>query len=308
MTTGTARKPVGIPTVQLKSDWVTYLHALRARELDIAFDGCPSKAFATGLEIGAGDAFQAHLLTRYVSRLVSTDYYPDILANQSTEALRFKVCDAEALEQHFGPAEFELIFSSNVLEHIVDPQRALRACYNVLAGDGILIHVLPTPFWKLCHVLFHTPNLAIQVVERLTGRGGFGWLWRKLTGRVASLSDRPRDSNPKTIRAPRRLWARVLLPEPHGISRTNRAEFAAFSRVRWEGEFRRAGFEVVDVRKGPVASGYGFGLDGVRNVVERLGLSSESIYILAKPGASRRLRRHFEAGRVVKWSRNFDAR
>ena len=40
-----------------------------------------------------------------------------------------------------------------------------------------------------------------------------------------------------------------------------------------------AGFQVVKVVKGPVASGYGFGFDGLRSFLEKLGFCSEYMFV-----------------------------
>lgn len=275
-----------------RPDWLPYLHAIRARELEIVFSACPPAAFATGLEIGGGDGFQAALLTRYVARLVSTDYYPDILENANTERVRFMVCDAETLDQKFQARQFELVFSSNVLEHVPNAGRVLRACFRVLADDGIAVHIVPTVFWKVCHVALHVPNLCFKLVERLTEKGGFAWAARQFTGTRDTSLDR--SNNPKTASLSRPLWKRLVMPEPHGVSETNRAEFTAFSRARWESEFARAGFEIVSIRRGPVTSGYGFGLNWLRALLGRLGLTSEWVCVLAKPGGAPRLRQFMQ--------------
>ena len=88
--------------------------------------------------------------------------------------------------------------------------------------------------------------------------------------------------------------ARIFIKRPHGVSRTNLKEFYAFSRRRWLGEFDRAGFEVIAISKGPAASGYAFGLNRVRRVIEALGLSSEDIYFVKKAAAKCAYERYFQ--------------
>ena len=60
--------------MRLHTEWLSYLRALRRREVELAFRWCPPGVFANALELGAGDGYQASLLARYASRLVSTDY------------------------------------------------------------------------------------------------------------------------------------------------------------------------------------------------------------------------------------------
>jgi hypothetical protein len=72
------------------------------------------------------------------------------------------------------------------------------------------------------------------------------------------------------------------VPEPHGVSESNIDEFYAFSKHRWRKEFEKANLELVKILKGPVASGWGFGLDPIGNFLERIGVTSEYIYVAIK--------------------------
>jgi SAM-dependent methyltransferase len=273
--------------VRLKADWLPLLHRFRRREIEIAFAGCPEKAFATGLELGAGDGFQSRLLTRWVSGLVSTDFDPGVLDNPPDAAITWAVCDAEEVDRVFAGRRFDLVFSSNLLEHLPDPARALRAMHAVLADDGVAIHVVPGPFWKTTHLLLHVPNRCALILERLMRPGAIGAVGRKLRGtEPEAVNAPPRDNNPKTARVRRGAVARFLWPVPHGVSRGNLGEFLAFRRSRWKREIRAAGFDLIAVRKGPVASGYGFGFDRTRRALEALGLASEFVYVARKRGAS----------------------
>ena len=272
--------------MRLKADWLPFLHRFRRREIEVVFAGCPEKTFATGLELGAGDGFQSRLLARWVSRLVSTDYDPGVLSNAPDAAITYAVCDAEEIDRVFPGRRFDLVYSSNLLEHLPDPGRALRAMCAALADDGITIHVVPGPFWKTTHLLLHAPNRAALTLERLSQPGALAAIRRKLRGEPGPVREAARDNNPKTARKQRGAIGRFLVPEPHGVSRSNLKEFSDFSRARWTREIQQAGFELVAIRKGPVASGYGFGLDVARSVLEAAGVASEYIYVARKRGAA----------------------
>ena len=259
----------------------------RRREIDLIFSKCPEKSFQTGLELGAGDGFQSTLLTKYVSKLTSTDYDPGILKRASSESVEYRVCDAEEADKLFGKGQFDLVFSSNLLEHLPNPGRALVAIGEVLKDDGITIHVMPSPFWKLCHLLLYVPNKCVVVLEKITEKGGLGEMLRRMTRRAKGLSNdysEGFENNPKIQRAPRSFVHRLLIPEPHGVSSGSVDEFYAFSESRWRKEFEKADLELVKIIKGPVSSGYGFGLYFVRSVLERFGFASEYIYLAVKNG------------------------
>jgi SAM-dependent methyltransferase len=279
--------------MRLRADWTTYLHSLRAREFDRIFGRLPAKAFTSVLELGAGDGFQARLLSRYAVRVVSTDYYRPPVADG--EGVVYRACDAERLTEEFEAGEFDLIYSSNMLEHVPQPQVVLRGIAQILANDGITIHVMPNRLWKLSHLALHWPNLILSVAERAMTRTRIGKLGSE--GRV--LSPETRHSNNPKLDRHRRARLRRWMLDPHGVSRTNLTEFVAFGRGRWRDEFERAGFEVVAVLKGPLASGYGFGLDRLRALGETIGLASEFVYVARKAGShSRHAADFLKAGRT----------
>jgi SAM-dependent methyltransferase len=274
--------------VRIKAEWLSWRRNYRKRELNLIFSECPKKLFQTGLELGAGDGFQSTLLTKYVSKLICTDFNPDRLKRESSESIEHRICDAEEVGEIFGRRQFDLVYSSNLLEHLPNPDRALSGICEVLKDDGITIHVMPSPFWKLCHLLLHIPNLCAIVLEKTTEKGGLTWMLRKIRESTYN-SERNRDelgfeNNPKIQRNPRSFIHRLLAPEPHGVSDSNIKEFYAFSKSRWKKEFEEANLDLVKIIKGPVASAYGFGFDRIRSVLERLGFTSEYIYILVRNG------------------------
>ena len=217
---------------------------------------CPPKAFRRGLELGAGDAFQSSLLAHYVDFLVVTDFSDQILEHEDTPQRVHRVCDAEQVDEAFAAGEFDLVFSSNMMEHAPRPQRVL-AGGRVLSDDGIAIHVMPSPFWKAWHMLgFHVDAVLTRLERYSTGR------LPKLGGHWSVPLD---GNNHKLLeeRSHGRL-RRLLWPIPHGVSRGNWEEFLVFRRKSWQAVLEGAGFELVSTLRGPVSSGYGFGLDRVR--------------------------------------------
>ncbi len=289
-------------SVGLKADWQPYLRKLRTREIDLIFRDCPHDAFSCGLELGAGDGFQSTLLAPYACRLFATDYRPLITASggggptrvADAEDMRGRVtfmrCDAEQVDRAFPPKSFDLVFSSNMLEHLPDPERALQGIHNVLKDEGIAIHVVPSPFWKLSQLVGFYPNAVVRRLERRGRRASSG------TGDEAAASPPEWDNNPKVAGRKRPYLARLLWPAAHGASGNNLREFVLFSQRYWRRQFENAGFGVARVLRGPVSSGYGFGLDRVRYGLERLGLASETIYVTVKaayPAEQASLLRYF---------------
>ena len=42
-----------------------------------------------------------------------------------------------------------LVSSSNMLEHIPDVNKCLRECQHVLKNDGLMLHTMPSRYWKV---------------------------------------------------------------------------------------------------------------------------------------------------------------
>lgn len=252
--------------VKIRTNWFQYLYKYKQREVDIVFSKCPEKLFHTMLELGAGDGFQSTLLTRYASRLISTDLDPSILKNKNSEALQYRICDAEEIDKAFNKGEFDVVFSSNLLEHLNYPGRTLTGVYDLLKDNGITIHIVPNPFWKFCSLLFRLPYIYMLFLEKITQN--------ELNKKAPESKTKPKTHKP--------FLYRLLVPNPHGASESNIREFYLFSKSRWKKQFEKANLELINIIKGPVASGYGFGIDSIKNILERLGFFPNIYTLLLK--------------------------
>ena len=281
--------------MKLRPDWQSYLRTLRRRELEAIFRGCPPGCFVRGLELGAGDGFQSTLLTQYAASLVVTDYYPGILQQTDTATITHQVCDAEHVGETFSPGEFDLIFSSNMLEHLPRVREALAGMHGVLRDEGIAIHVMPSPFWKLCQMVGFYPNFVMARLERYSAAACPPAGVQRRDWRTAQ------PARPAPGTTTRRSRAGVTATcagccgrSPHGAAGSNLEEFRSFRPAHWRAQFAAAGFTVAHwCCLPPMSSGYGFGLDPVRTLLERVGLASEYAYVVHKTGHSSPYLAHF---------------
>src|SRR2546430_10141753 len=90
-------------------------------------------------------------------------------------------CDAENVARYFAAEMFDLVFSSNLLEHLSSPSAALRGIHEVLRDEGITLHVMPNPLWKLLDFTFFYADVLRQLVRRLRHGGSRNEADRKST-------------------------------------------------------------------------------------------------------------------------------
>lgn len=276
--------------MKIKAEWTSYLHKVRKRELNLILQKFPSKKiFETALEIGAGDGFQSNILSKYSKHLISTDYNAERLKKNNAKNKECKICDAEIIDTYFKERQFDFIFSSNLLEHLPHPEKALKAIHKTLKDNGLTIHVTPNPFWKFCQILLFYPNLFLTKIEELSQANSLSeliftkLLRKKKETQKGELSKKEIGNNPKMVTQKNySLFRRLLWPIPHGAYENNIIEFFAWRRKRWLAEFDKAGFNIIKIIKGPVCSGYGFNLDKIRASLEKISLSSEYIYVAEK--------------------------
>lgn len=274
--------------MRLKADPLECLHDLKRREIGRVFADCPKQYFRKGLELGAGDGYASTLLAEYVQELICTDLNPRRLTCTDAANVSFRILDAEAVGERFPAGEFDLVFSSSLLEHLPDSRRALRGIHEILRDDGISIHLMPNRLWKVATVLLYMPNRLITTVEKLFARA--------VPSAAGSRRARQRPYGGNNLKLARRrqfFLAKPFLPRPHGVSSNTVAEFLAFGKTRWRHEFEAAGFHVLAIRKVAFSSGYHFGYPRVVALMEKLGLHTVVAFVVCKRGSSPRAVRYF---------------
>jgi SAM-dependent methyltransferase len=255
--------------MNFKADWVTHLHQFRRRELSMVFNEFDGKIFKSGLELGAGDGFQSKLLVQHIKSLISTDLNEDRLPKESDYPdIQYRVMDAEMIGESFDKESFDIVYSSNLMEHLPKVENCFLGIHKVLKDDGVAIHIMPSPGWRFFSTVLHIPNKIANFLS-------------KMTSNKKSTTSKQKGNNLKVDRNKNR-WVDHFIPKPHGISPNSFIEFFAFRKSYWLKKFEETGFDVIDVKKGPVSSGYGFGMDRVRKMLETCGVATEYIYYTKK--------------------------
>ncbi len=139
-------------------------------------------------------------------------------------------------DQQFPDGHFDVVYSSQVLEHLARPKADLRELWRVLRPGGVLYlnvpnyHRLPVMFhmddfvldMPMAHVNYFTPRSLGRLAEecgfrvlRVTTYGGLKWenlLGRSITSEVVDAVNAPTQAPPPTSVRRRSLPARLLAP------------------------------------------------------------------------------------------------
>ena len=142
---------------------IDFLHQIRAAEAEVILKRFP--AGARVLEIGAGTGQQAQEIRRRGFDIEAIEI-PDSNYNQDR---LFPITDYDGRHIPFPDASFDVVFSSNVLEHV----RALPVLHaeiqRVMRPGAICVHVLPTHAWRFWTMLAAFPcgvQKALALVTR----------------------------------------------------------------------------------------------------------------------------------------------
>lgn len=253
------------------------------------FASVPPRALGDMLEIGSGDGFLAALLAPLGKSLLTTEYAPGE-ASHGRDLPRLR-CSVTALP--FADATFDFIFSSSVLEHVREREAAMAELRRCLRPDGMMIHVMPSPTWKLLQLAFYYPHIALSGIELIGAPRQLPAAAPAATTAAAPAATRAvapaatteqwRDKGAKPS-----WWVelkRGVFPQVHGEYNGHFRELLGFRAKAWAKTFQQAGFEVRGRLRLPLCSGYGFGLERLRRAGERCGLGAHNAFIVTHPGA-----------------------
>jgi SAM-dependent methyltransferase len=138
-----------------------HLDALRRCEIGRVLSLVPSPRGRL-LEIGAAGGFQAALLAAHFDRVDAVDLPRSIPG----DALAHPVQPYDGRRLPFPDRSFDVVFSSNVLEHIAHVEAFQAEIRRVLKPGGRAVHVLPSASWRLWTILTHYLDLPARVVAR----------------------------------------------------------------------------------------------------------------------------------------------
>jgi SAM-dependent methyltransferase len=242
-------------------------HFLRLRDLRQIFSEVPVDQGWRVLELGAGDGVQTQALREIFTEVVPMDIAP----RGNVKGLII----ADASDLPFEDSSFDLVFSSNVLEHIKDIDKALAEMKRVLVPGGIMIHSMPTAVWKVTQLVIGPVVLAFK-------------LFRLLAPGVSRVPARSRaDSHVSPhgaagISRPllRRIY-RQFVPTVHGVAGNHVSEFFRFRPKWWLQKFNVAKIDCY--RSSPLFLHSGFDMLPyrfleLRDRLSKLGFASVRVF------------------------------
>ncbi|MGH9398504.1 MAG: class I SAM-dependent methyltransferase [Terriglobia bacterium] len=251
--------------------WTRWLHEVRRAEFDGVIRHIPIGPDSTVLDIGCGDGFQLDLLRERFTRVFAID--PQHVPGRR-EGFAFSF--AEALP--FADRTFDLVFSSNVFEHLADRRLGMEEIARVLRPGGYVAHVVPSRFWKATSVLLNPVGYPLRVAEK----------WRAMR-HAECENPAPGQRGLDEVRPPGilQVLSRWVDPPIHGTYTSHVMEYQSYARKRWLKTFTHP--QLLPVLDEPLVCATQFGFLRFRFVtlrawLARHGLGSTRGFVMRKTG------------------------
>lgn len=185
------------------------------------------------LEVGAGTGWQAKKLAEHGFSVEAID----IEKSDYLEHRIWPVLNYDGKNIPFPDNYFDVVFSSNVLEHIPPQEDFQTEIKRVLKADGIAIHVLPSGSWRFwtnkTHYLFILKTVLKKLLSIITITTG------------SNQKDGAVRKNPEVVKRVRRIEfiKQAFFPSRHGEVGNFISEIYWFSRFRWNKFFKNSGWK-----------------------------------------------------------------
>ena len=144
-------------TQSTKATGVSVIDAIRTAEIEYLINLIPVGARV--LEVGAGAGVQALHMSERGFDVAAID----IPGSNYADARVFPIVEYDGMSFPFADGVFDVVYTSNLLEHVIDLQAMHHEIRRVLVPDGKVLHVVPTHAWRLWTTLtevagFHRPK------------------------------------------------------------------------------------------------------------------------------------------------------
>jgi SAM-dependent methyltransferase len=206
-------------------------HAMRTYELELATPLLP--AGARVLELGAGDGWQASQLSERGFAVTALD----VGGSTNRRPQYFPVMEYDGTTLPFPDNSFDAVYSSNVMEHVVEFDKVQSELARVLTPGGIAVHCVPSATWRFWTTLGQPVRVVRRTLNHVSRR-------------------QPRENSPtsghhpgqRSNRSLHRLLRMAGLPRRHGEHGNLLTEHYLFSKWHWRHRFRKTGWEIESER------------------------------------------------------------
>lgn len=154
------------------------------KRVSVFFDECLRAEDLRGkklLDAGCGTGWFSKKAVERGATVTSMDLGENLLAEVA------KKCNSERvvgsiLEMPFEDNTFDYVISSEVIEHVPEPYKAIREIYRVLKPGGVMVLSTPNKFWKW--TLWIANTFKLRPYQGLENWSSYSTLKRevKLTG------------------------------------------------------------------------------------------------------------------------------
>lgn len=211
------------------ADFLETIRLVELRQIE-AILGARVPGDARILEIGAGTGWQSRELAERGYQVFAID----IPTSNHGKGRIWPIIDFDGRHIPFANAGFDVVYSSNVLEHVEDIATLNAEMARVLRPGGYAIHYVPTSAWRAWSLLAFYPALFLDAWGRMRGR-----LFPE-KGRIAETAGA---HAPPSAPFARKLVRRIL-PHAHGAQGTYWTELARFKRGSWDRLFTESGWSI----------------------------------------------------------------
>ncbi len=207
-----------------------FLHVIREYEYKEIVKNFPIGSEI--LEIGGGTGYQAKRLQDDGFSIKSID----IPSSNYADDKEFEVVAYDGKNIPFPDNSFDVVFSSNVLEHVADLPHLQNEIKRVLRPNGRCVHVMPSGGWRFWTNIAHYTEL----IQRIYG----------LAPRLKP-NDFSRHSINDSISVLRLILSTarsyVVVPR-HGETGNSISEIWSFSAAHWRSLFKKSHFKIEKVK------------------------------------------------------------
>ncbi len=193
------------------------------------------------LEVGAGAGWQAKELASRGFAVTAID----ITSSCYSEVQEWNVIEYDGYKIPLDDNSVDVVFSSNVMEHVPHIREFVGEMKRVLKPGGYMVHVMPTSLWRVATTIaFYPYRVKLALLRTLFAR------YKKKGG-----VDRGGEGISPGVKVGK--LARLLFPTLHGVRGNFVTEMYYFSYGYWKTTFAEGGMSIASTQPaGLLYTGY----------------------------------------------------